>query len=437
MKKILMIAYYFPPISGSGVQRTLKFAKYLPQFDWKPYILTVKEGYFYYEDKSLKRDIVSEVEVIRTRSIEPMKWVRRWLKRKSEAINKKEEKSAKGKKPKWLVTLKEIIFAPDTEIFWIPFAVWKGLRIIKKEKIDIIWSTSSPYSCHLIALCLKKLTGKPWIADFRDPWVKRFNFPEIRWRYWFDSKLELLVLKNADEVINVTRVITENFRKKYPKGRYETITNGYDEDDLIGLEGYYRVNKFTITYTGIFDKKNTPRTFLLSLRKALELKPEMQNRILVRFVGQIDNPGETYNFEFLKKMGFDNIIQLIEYKPHTESLIYALSTDVLLLIVDDVPGKEGVMTGKIFEYLRVGKPILALIPKNGVAAEIISQTHSGIIIDSTSVDEAANAIIELYKLYLKNELSNKFIRKSIEKYNRINLTKRLAMECNNISSHGF
>lgn len=434
MKRILMIAYYFPPVAGGGVQRSLKFCKYLPGLGWKPFVLTVREPYDYYGDDSLERDIHPDVQICRSASIEPMKMIRKWLRKKSALRSQISEnrvvQQGGVKKHAWLLTLKESLFIPDGEIGWLPFAVLKGWSVIRKYKIDLIYSTSCPYTSHLIALMLKKLCRIPWVADFRDPWSVVSRRYGLSWRLLVDEWLERRVLYRADRVIAVTEPIVHDFQAVYPSGKYGVITNGYDEADFVNVgKNRYNQKKFTVTYTGILYENRSPAVFLKAVNRMLDQQPGLRKMISIRIVGQLDNPGETFNSEILKSMHLDDVVEVIPYVSHRESIEYAMSSDVLLLIVDSCEGNEGIMTGKIFEYLRCRKPILALAPAGGVAAKVVHKTQSGLVVSPDSAKEIQHALNRLYTAYQQNKISSFCRSGDIEIYSRYRLTEHLARLC--------
>jgi hypothetical protein len=439
MKKILMIAYFYPPVAGGGVQRTVKFAKYLPEFGWKPVILTVHDGYDYYSDAALVKDVHPCVSVYRSRSIEPMKWIRKRLKIKPDVEGRSDKRPflrpVRIKKRQWLLRLKEILFIPDTEIGWLPFAVVKGLYAVKKEKINLLYSTSTPYTDHLIALFLKKCTRRPWIADFRDPWSLNLHVRHFRWREALDRLFEKCVLKNADCTIAVTEPMTRDFQRIYPYARYVTITNGYDEEDFTAIPVQKENRRpFTITYTGILYKERSPRNFLTVLSKIVKENPQVARNWRILFVGQMDNPGETENADFLASLNLGKWVRHIPYVSHRESIRYALMSDVLLLIIDEGFGSHGIMTGKLFEYMRCRKPILALVPPGGAAAQLIRETHSGLIVHPDAADEMEKALYMLYDQTQKRTPDKSMGQQDITRYSRYALTRTLAGECDSIVS---
>ncbi|MBT8380168.1 MAG: glycosyltransferase family 4 protein [Ignavibacteria bacterium] len=429
-KKVLFISYLFPPVAGGGVQRSSKFVKYLPQFGWQPLVLTVKEPYDFYSDDGLLKDVESNCKIYRTFSIEPMKWVRKLIKKRSQ----KETEQIKNKfQPKktlkkgFLVKLKTYLFIPDNEILWLPFAVWRGWRIIRKEKPEIIYSSASPFTDHLIALILKIITRLPWAADFRDFWVDRANFPANQWRLIIDRKLEAIVFKYADQIITATPLMMEHFSKLYPDSKLTTITNGYDEDDFLQTENLKPLEKeFRITYTGIFNKEQNPQKFFSAVRKVLDQNEDFKKRIKLKFIGQLDNPGDFENLIFFKSLQLEEYSELVLYQPHKNVIEEMFQAKVLLLLIGEYPHSKGIFTGKIFEYLRSNRPILGVVPLDGVAADVLRRTNAGIVVGNNNSDKIAEGIIELFNLFAKNELEQSFRRKNIEEYNRKKLTSELA-----------
>lgn len=430
-RKVLFIAYLFPPVAGGGVQRSSKFVKYLPHFGWEPIVLTVKEPYDFYTDKELLNEVKGNCNIYRTISIEPMKWVRKILSKNSKRrIEKKSESELKVKKslkPEFLVRLKTYLFIPDNEILWLPFGVWRGWRIIKKENPSIIYSTSSPYTDHLIALLLKKFTGLPWIADFRDFWVDRANFPANRFRLFVDRKLEYKVLRSADHIITSTSAMTARFKELYPAGKYTTITNGYDEDDFAETENLEPPeDEFRITYTGIFNMEQNPQKFFSAVNDLINQNEKFKSKVKLRFIGQLDNPGDLENLNFLKELGLDKYSEIISYQPHQQVIKEMCKSSVLLLLVGEYPHSEAILTGKLFEYLRSNRSILAVVPPNGIAAEVIRNTNSGIVVSNSSEKEIADGILKLFDLIVEGKLNYTFRNKGIEKFSRENLTRNLS-----------
>jgi glycosyltransferase involved in cell wall biosynthesis len=427
---VLFISYLFPPVAGGGVQRSSKFVKYLPENGWNPVVLTVNEPYDFYRDDEMMQDVSGNCIIVRTFSIEPMKWVRKFLKRKSQSKLKTDSSRSINKKtlkPGFLIKLKTYILFPDNEILWLPFAVIKGIQLIKKYKPDVIYSTASPFTDHLIALILVKLFKLPWVADFRDLWVDRPNFPKNRWRLCIDRKFERMVIQTASHIVTATSAMAEHFSELYPNQKYTSITNGFDEDDFTQFSSVLPDNKkFVLTYTGIFNREQNPQKIFDALHKSINNNREIEKTIKLKIIGQLDNPGDFENMIHFKKLGLAKYSELVQYLPHKQAIEEMCRSTVLVLLVGVYPHNKGILTGKIFEYLRSGRPILAVVPDDGLAAEIIKETNSGIVVPNDNVDEISSGILNMFELFMNEKLEGFFNRIGIEKYNRKNLTKELS-----------
>ncbi|UCF78186.1 MAG: glycosyltransferase, partial [Candidatus Eiseniibacteriota bacterium] len=431
MKKVLFITYHFPPVGGGGVQRPTKFIKHLPTFGWIPHVLTVKEPYEFYSDKSLLGDVGPEAVIHRTPSIEPMRWVRKLLKRRWEEAMQapvaQRELTRTSIKPGFLVRIKELLLVPDNEMLWFPFAVPVGLRVIRRVKPDVIYSTAPPYTSHLIALSLSLVSGLPWVADFRDQWVDRPNFPLNRWRQFLDRKLERTALGRTVRVVTVTRPIADAYQKLYPGLNCTVITNGYDESDFSRVKGAVpEKGEFRITHTGIFNRERNPQKFFLAVRQLVDSHDDFKNNVRLKFVGQLDNPGDLENYQEFLRLGLQEYGGPVSYQDHLTSIDEMRRATVLLLLIGEYPMNERVMTGKIFEYVRAGRPILAVVPPDGAAAGVIMETNSGIVVRNDSVDDIARGILELYEMHRDGTLDQRFRSTNFERYERKRLTSRLA-----------
>ncbi len=410
MKKVLMIAYQFPPISGGGVYRTIKFVKYLPSYDWEPIILTVKKSKFASEDLSLKEEMPDNLTVFNTNTLESRIFAMAPLKI--------------GFNRKWYQI-------PDYYVGWLPFAVKKGKKIIKKEKPDLIYSTSSPVTSHLIAMAIKNKTGIPWVADFRDPWTQNFNinYP-TRFHKKFEENLERKVVLNADRIISVSDPYTIDFRNKYsdqPGEKFVTISNGYDNDDFNNIEKK-KIDKFIITHIGSFYNRRSPLFFLKALRDLLNENTALKKNLEVRFVGKSQKNWKT----IIDNYNLDDVITESGYKSHSEALELMVNSSCLLLIISVGEGSKGVFTGKIFEYLASKTPILATIPLDGVAADLIRKSNSGIVVKTDDVKGIGNAILSLYNRWKTGNLIFNINSNVKKTYDRKELTKKLAQFFNEV-----
>jgi len=242
MKKVLIVTYYWPPAGGAGVQRVLKFAKYLPQFGWQPIILTVENPDCPVIDDSLLNDIPPECKVYKTKAIEPFELYKKITgKNKSDKIPSDVLANSKNltfaeKIARWI---RINLFIPDAKIGWKYYAIKKAKRIIEQEKIDIIFSTSPPQTVALIAKKIAKISKLKWVADFRDPWMEIVYYQNLNRNNitkYIDGKLEKGVLKKADVLLTISADIVDLFRSKVDKKDYSIIPNGFDETDFLKNE---------------------------------------------------------------------------------------------------------------------------------------------------------------------------------------------------------
>ncbi len=409
MKKVLIIAYFFPPLGGVGSLRTLKFTKYLPFFGWKPYIISVDKSDYPARDKSLLKEIPKVANINRTKP-QDLNWaIKRICKILPHRIR---------------VYFFSWVFVPDENIGWKKSTLKKAFEIIDREKIDLIYTTSSPYTNHLIGLDIKsKYTEIPWVADFRDEWSKN---PFAIYPTWLHRKLntglEKKVLDNADKVISVTNSLTEEFSKivrQDPDDKFETISNGFDSEDFSIKP--YRINmpsKFVIVYIGSLYGGQKADNFLKGLSQLIDENESMREKIAVYFVGKINKLD-------LSKYNLVGVVQVIGFVTHKKAISYLLGSDVALLIISSKRGRQA-LTGKIFEYLGSRKPILALVPPNGEASELIRRTKSGVVVDPDNPRLIKNEILKLYKSWGEKKLKLNSNWNIISSYDRKKLTENLS-----------
>lgn len=405
-KKVLVVAYHYPPLGGGGVFRTLKFTKYLPQFGFKPYVLTVKNAMYHARDPTLLKDIPKEAKIFRTISLEHKLFPKPFYALKTT--------------PKW-------IFVPDENIGWLPFALRQGEKIIKTEGIDVIYATAPIYTNLLIGYFLKRRTGKPLVIDFRDPWTQNVftKYPTIIHKK-IEEKMERTVLKFTDYVITTTEPMRLKLIEKYPfiRGKCATITNGFDPEDFTGLTRSAPREKFTITYTGFLYGLRTGKHFLIALKELIKEKKETESRIQVLFAG----PPNKQTADLVRELGLQNVVRIFGYISHQESLKLMVDSDVLLLIIaaeESYDEKIGslMIPGKTFEYLGAKRPILALVP-SGATADLIRATKTGIVTPPNDINSIKQAIFKMFQEWERGNLGT--IRSDISEYDREMLTQKLA-----------
>lgn len=446
-KNILYIAYFFPPLGGSGVQRTLKFVKYLPMYDKLPIVVTVKEGHNFAYDEEMIKEVPDSVKIYRSDSGESL-WLRKQIERVNKVIvsiksrrtikNDKEIKSVdkadvEEKNLPSGMTIKDKIFryleynyyVPDTKIRWYKNAINDIIgRVLEKEEIDLIFSTSYPYTDHLIALEIKKRTNKPWVVDLRDPWVgNKFIYDRYNEkRKAKERELEAEVIKYADKVLNVTKDITDMYIDRYPeyKDKFITITNGFDVSDKV--EDETPSEKFIINYSGIVADGQSPELFLKAVEELIKNNDDFKSDLLVKFTGTIV---DKYSYLFENPVIKDNI-EINGYASHNVVLKYMKEASINLVILPDTEESKGIYTGKIFDYILSEKPILGIMPLGGVASDLINSKGIGVAVDYNDFNGIKDFIEKTY-LTWKNggSLNNSAITKCIE-FERRSLTKQLS-----------
>lgn len=416
--KVLLVSYLFPPIAGGGVPRPLKMVKYLPQYGWEPVVLTVDPKYHVSLDESLLTQVPPETPVYRAKEFNPYATLNRLRvggdgKRSGGASSNQRNNSSvlSGLKRgvfQFLKKGKNYILIPDDHIFWVPFAVRMGLKAIREHKVNIIFSTSGPYSSHLAARRLAYITGLPWVADFRDPWTQNMHRSGIAWREWVEERMERSVMRQATAITTVTHSFAKNFLAKFPEiRRIEVIHNGYDPEDYEGIEGTVRPDRLTFAYTGIFYQERHPRLFLQAVAELIAEGRIKREEILLRFAGVFDYPGYHENQDAVAEYGLEDVVEVLGYLPHRESLTLLKSSHVLLLISDTAPGSENYIPGKLFEYMAVKRPILAFsLP--GEASSIIERFSIGQVVSPIDKDEMKKAILIFYEAWKRGELERLF-----------------------------
>jgi glycosyltransferase involved in cell wall biosynthesis len=376
MRTVLMITYYFPPAGGPGVQRMLKFAKYLPDFGWTPAVLTVREDAAYpVRDPSLARDIPPGTRVCRTGITEFYRLYRRVA--GTEAPLEGNRKSEhEGGIARVLRLARAGLFVPDGRIGWVPHALGPGTRFSSEVGAMAIVSSGPPFTANLIGGLISRRTHLPWVQDLRDPWTRAPFYPDrpplIR---RLDERLEHWTLRHADRTVAVNRGILEDFRARYSDlspERLVTIPNGFDPADF---EGVPRVHpeKLTLVHTGTIHASRDPAALRAALADLVREEEGFAAGFEIIFAGRPDGAVA----EAFRAPPFDRITRFLGYVEHGVSLRLLRAADICLLLIGDEPQARGMLTGKIFEYLGSGTPILAIAPTDGEAAETISRCRCG------------------------------------------------------------
>ncbi|MDD8018949.1 MAG: glycosyltransferase family 4 protein [Bacteroidota bacterium] len=413
MKKVLIIAYYFPPLGGSGVQRILKFVKYLPKFGWQPTVITVGPTAYYAKDESLLKEIESlNITIIRTNSLD----ANAVLKNKYDVVKMPKERTRKI-----LNFISDVLFIPDNKIGWRRKAMRAVGELVKKEKFDVVFSTSPPTTDFLIGRDIKKKYKIPLVLDYRDSWMnypfKYFPTPLHRYIHY---RMERSVLRAADMTVTTSRRTKEELLRRYRFLTHNDVTilsHGFDPDDLTipSVDILPRIGKMRITFSGMFYGTITPVYFLRALALVLKKNSDLRGRIEACFVGLF----KPEYINLINDLGLQNSVNLLGYLEHKESIKYLLASDVVWVIMQD----DLTTPGKIFEYIGTRKKILGCVPAGYIRALI--EEAGGLCVDPTNVQEIADAIVQLYHLYEHKQLYGAK-PEIVEKYDRVTLTGELA-----------
>lgn len=404
MKKVLIITYYWPPAGGAGVQRWLKLSKYLPESGWMPVIYTPDVAESPVDDPTLLADVRDDMQIIRRPIWEPYH-IYKWLtgKKKSERVNA--GFLHEGKPPVWRerisVWIRGNFLIPDPRCFWIRPSVRYLTRFLKEHPVDAIISTGPPHSMHMIALKLKQKTGLPWVADFRDPWTKIDFYHRLQLTRWADKrhrKLERQVLHTADAVLTIGWNSAEEFRQLGavdPK----VVPNGYDPDDFKDLPKF-QYDKFTITHAGVMNDDRNPALLWEALSELVKNHDGFEKDLEIRLIGKVDFTVK----EALEKAGLISCTRLIPYLTHHDAVRAMASSAVLLLSINNSPTAPGILTGKLFEYLAVGRPVLCISPVKGDSERVLSETQRGICAGYPEGPSVKGLIEKLYADFKNQQL---------------------------------
>ncbi len=424
MKRVLIITYYWPPSGGAGVQRWLKFAKYLRDFGWEPVIYTPENPEYPEADESLFKDLPIGIEVIKRPIWEPYRAYKRFIGQKKEEKIQAGFLSIKKKNPlieNISVWIRGNLFIPDARKFWIKPSIRYLLKYLAVHPVDAIVSTGPPHSMHLIALGLKTRLNIPWLADFRDPWTGIDFYHQLRLSKPADKKhhrLEKNVLSGADRVTIVSWNWALDFNRLFPR-HYEVITNGFDPDDFI-IPGQKIADTFELTHIGSLNKDRNPELLWEVLAEICSENEGFRDDLRLRFIGKCDVSlvQSLENYQLLSRT------EKIEYMPHEEVLKESAGSQVLLLLLNNTPNVMGIVPGKIFEYLATRRPILCIGPSEGDSARIIREAQAGITCNFDDKTSMKNAVLELYDGYKKGSLQNK--KGEIDTFSRKGLTGKIS-----------
>ncbi|HEX8575726.1 MAG TPA: glycosyltransferase family 4 protein [Flavobacterium sp.] len=427
-KKVLIITYYWPPAGGPGVQRWLKFVKYLPDFDIQPVVYVPENPTYPIIDKDLVSEVSAQAIIIRKKIWEPYQLASFFSKNKTKKIssgiipNKKKQSILE----RFLLWVRGNIFIPDARFLWVKPSVSYLKDYIQQHTIDTIITSGPPHSLHLIGLALQSQLAVKWIADFRDPWttigyhdaMKLSSYAKRR-----HATLENKVL-NAADVILVTSNTTKKEFQKLTSHPIEVITNGFDIEKV---EKQVLDTKFTLAHIGSFLSDRNPEILWQGLAEIIQEIPDFKSHFELKLIG-------TVSHEVLERITTYNLGSYtcnLGYVSHKEAIEHQRKSQVLLLIEIDAPITKSIIPGKLFEYMVSERPIIGIGPKDSDFAAIINDTNTGVFVDYTEKEKLKATIIEYYNRFLSGNLRSNGI--GLQQYSRKNLTQQLVRIINEYS----
>ena len=430
MKRVLIISYYWPPTGGSGVQRWVKFAKYLPSEGWQPVIYTPENPEQLAVDESLAAEVPAEAEIIKTRIVEPYEIYKKVLRKSGHSKEAVEVNPVNAQNKSFLqkvaMWVRGNFFRPDPRCLWIGPSVRFLKKYLQEHPVDLIVSTGPPQSMHLIGRRLALETGLPWIADFRDPWTKIFYFKHLsmthateRWH----KRMEKKVLDDASVVVAVSPLVQQEFQQM-TQTPVELITNGFDECDFSSercceAEGGPD-REFCITHTGLFAADGNPTVLWEVLADKCAKDDDFRKALKIKLVGKTDDS----ILKALRDAGLEGVVEDMGYQPHAVAVEQQRKASLLILPLRKEPEYKAVLPGKLFEYLASWRPVLGIGQPDGAMSMILNTTKTGVVFDWEDKRSIARFIDLCWKNHLEGHLTVEDA--DISQFTRRNLTHRMA-----------
>ena len=421
MKKVLIITYYWPPAGGPGVQRWLKFVKYLPDFDINPIVYIPENPTYPLLDEKLVADVPKNVTILKNKITEPYAWASVFSKKNTKKIssgiipNQRKQSLIQ----KMMLWVRGNLFIPDARVLWVKPSVKYLSKYIQENNIDTVITTGPPHSLHLIGLQLKEKLNVKWIADFRDPWTtigyhKALKLTEASAKKHKD--MEKKVMTTADFLL-VTSPTTKKEFEAITNKPIHVITNGYDVEN-VGRPALDE--KFTLAHIGSFLSERNPRVLWKALRELTKENAEFRKHFELKLIGATSQEV----LDAIEEFKLNTFVNNLGYVSHQEAVEQQRKSQVLLLIEIDSEDTKSIIPGKLFEYMVSERPILAIGPKDADFSVILQQTNTGTFALYDEKDKVKETILKYFNLYLEQNL--KVYPVGLQQYSRKNLTKELA-----------
>ena len=419
-KKLLIITYYWPPAGGPGVQRWLKFVKYLPDFDVEPIVYVPENPTYPIEDSNLVSEVSDKAIILKTPIFEPYQLASFLSKNKTKKIssgiipNQKKQSFLE----KVMLWVRGNLFIPDARVFWVKPSVAYLEKYIRENEIDTIITSGPPHSLHLIGLELKQKMNLKWLADFRDPWTTIGYHKSLRLSQYAAKKhkrLESQVLNSADTIIVTSKTTKTEFQALTTKP-IEVITNGFDVEKV---DKQILDTKFSLAHIGSFLSERNPKILWESLVELCAEIPDFKSHLEIKLIGAISQEV----LETIEHFGLNLYLNNLGYVSHAEAVAHQRKSQVLLLIEINSEETKSILPGKLFEYMVSERPIVAIGPKDSDFAEIITNTNTGVFFEYSEKAKLKQTIHEYYNQFLEAKLQSHAV--GLQQYSRKNLTQQL------------
>lgn len=419
-KKILIITYYWPPAGGPGVQRWLKFAKYLPDFGVQPIVYVPENPTYPIVDENLIKEVSDKVIVLKHKIFEPYQLASFFSKNKTKKIssgiipNQKKQSFMDA----LFLLIRGNLFIPDARFLWVKPSVSYLEKYIAENNIDTIITSGPPHSLHLIGLQLKQKLDLKWFADFRDPWTTIGYHKSLRLSNYATKKhkrLEHKVLNTADTIIVTSKTTKTEFQAITTKP-IAVITNGYDVENI---EIQPLDTKFSLAHIGSFLSERNPTILWECLVELINDIPDFNSHLEIKLIGAVSQEV----LETISQFGLNPYLNNLGYVSHGEAIAHQRKSQVLLLIEIDSQDTKSIIPGKLFEYMVSNRPIVAIGPKDSDFAEIITNTNTGVFFEYSEKTRLKSVILDFYNQFLEGKLKSNGV--GLQKFSRKNLTKEL------------
>lgn len=419
-KKVLIITYYWPPAGGPGVQRWLKFVKYLPDFGVQPIVYIPENPTYPIVDENLLQEVSDKAIILKQKIFEPYQLASFLSKNKTKKMNSGIIPNQKKQSflDKVFLWIRGNLFIPDARFFWVKPSVSYLEKYIVENNIDTIVTSGPPHSLHLIGLELKQKLNVKWFADFRDPWTTIGYHKSLRLSDFAAQRhkdLESKVLNTADTIIVTSKTTKSEFEALTTKP-IAVITNGFDVENV---EKQPLDTKFSLAHIGSFLSARNPKLLWESLTELLGEIPDFGSHLEIKLIGAVSQEV----LDTIAAFGLNSYLNNLGYVSHAEAIVHQRKSQVLLLIEIDSKETKSIIPGKLFEYMVSNRPIIAIGPNGSDFAEIITNTNTGVFFDYSEKVKLKNLILDFYNQYLEGKLQSHGI--GMEKYSRKNLTGQL------------